>query len=62
MIEVTSRKNSYTFHIKIFIEIISEIGENNVFLREKYIATVQESSAHKKKSIWWDSNCTNCRL
>lgn len=49
MIEVTSRKNSYTFHIKIFIEIISEIGKNNVFLKEKYIATVQESSAHKKR-------------
>lgn len=57
MIEVSIRKNSYTFHIKIFIEIISEIGENNVFLREKYIAIVQESSVHKKKFIWCDSNC-----
>lgn len=51
MIEVSIRQNSYTFHIKIFIEIISEIGENNVFLREKYIAIVQESSVHKKKFI-----------
>lgn len=54
MLEVTTKKNSYIYHIKIFIEICKA---NFFFLRVKYIGTVQESSAQKRKSVWCDSDC-----